>query len=47
MFEEEKWGKKYLNNEEIDLDTCDIEKLKEIRQRLQIRKDELKEKILE
>lgn len=46
MFDDEKWGKKYLNNEELDLDTCDIEKLRELKQKLEDRKDELKGKIL-
>jgi hypothetical protein len=47
MFDQEKWGKKYFNKEEIDLDNCDIEKLKDLKEKLQKRKDELKKKVLE
>lgn len=47
MFEEnEKWGIKYLNNEKIDLDNEDIEKLKQIEKKLEDRKDMLKDKFL-
>ncbi len=48
MFEnkEDKWGKKLLNNEELDLDTCDLDKLKELREKLLERKDELKKQII-
>lgn len=40
--EEENFGKKILNNEEIDLETCDLEKLKQINEKLIQRKNELK-----
>lgn len=40
--EEEIFNKKILNNEEIDLGTYDLEKLKEINDELKKRKNELK-----
>lgn len=45
MFEET-WGKKVLNNKEIDLDTEDLEKLKELKEKLLQRKNELKKQIM-
>lgn len=43
--EEEKFGKKILNNEEIDLETYDLDKLKQINEKLIQRKQELKDNL--
>lgn len=43
--EEEHFGKKILNNEEIDLETCDLEKLKEIKDKMIQRKEQLKKSL--
>ena len=43
--EEEKFSKKIFNNEEIDLETCDLEKLKKINEKLIKRKKELKDNL--
>jgi len=44
--DEEEWGKLNFDNEEIDLDNCDIEKLLEMKKNLELKKSELK-KIIE